>query len=857
MFARSRSKPQWAAIRILLLSGIIGAPAYAEDLADYSPKVQSLLKQLTLDEKLSLTVEARDPLTGMQPGYTRGVPRLNLPPLRWVDGPGGIDGRFETTSLPQPIALAASFNRELAYDYGAVQGRETRATNMDVFLGPMVNLARLPNWGRNATGQGEDPLLNAEITYPQVKGIQDAGTIASVKHYIIYNQNEGVDSDGHQKTGNDFVVDQRTMHEIYLSGFEAGVRGGAGSMMAAYSKVNGLQNADNPDTLQRILRKELGFKGLVESDWGANHSTLSMAHGLDVEFSGLFIGLPRPLYFGEPLKKAIADGQVPAAALDLAVAHVLTAMEGIGVLDHKRPPPPDHIDYARDGEVALKTAEQGAVLLKNDGILPLSGKALGALALIGPTAGQLAANPGFGSAGGIAERKVPPADALRRLPGAQVVFAPGQNLTGEPVPASVLTAEDGGQGLSRIPADGSPITLDPTVDFTGPRALPAGRAFVWKGTLRAPSTGDYVLMAQGWGGSGALSVNGKTVTRFAFAAFGGAPKKTSSLLPTTDDLDNGRGAIRLEAGKTYTIELSAQAWTDQPLQVRLNWTTPEMRRQQVDAAVAAAKAADTAVVFAWQRAGEQGDPEKDLQLPDDQNALIEAVASANPNTVVLLTSGAIQMPWLNKVRAVMEVWFPGQEGGTAIAELLSGKVNPSGKLPITFPAKMADTPARAPGHPERYAGVDGRVVYSEGVFVGYRWYDQNKLEPLFPFGHGLSYTQFRYSGLSAKRSADGVAVSFTLSNTGPRAGAEVAQVYVGPPARSPVPMPPKQLAGFERVELAPGQSKVVTIQIPKRQLSYWSEKDSGWRVAGGERPIYVASSSRDVRLRGSSIVPAK
>jgi beta-glucosidase len=843
------------AAAVLLVAG----PLHAQSIDGYSPRVRQLLQQLTLDEKVALTEQATDPVAGGQAGYTPGIPRLDIPPLRWVDGPGGIDDRYDTTSLPQPIALSASFDRQLAYDYGAVEGQETRATHNDVFLGPMVNIARLPNWGRNATSQGEDPYLAAQMAFAQVQAIEAQGVIASTKHYLAYNQAKNIDSDAHQRPGSDFVVDDRTLHEIYLPAFESAVRAGTGSIMAAYSMLNGHQNADNLDTLQHILRGELGFKGLIESDWGANHSTGSIDSGLDVEFSGTgTTGQPRQRYFGPMLKAAILSGKVSPAALDRAVADVLTAMDGVGMLDHRRMPAPDSIDVTHDAAVALRVAEESAVLLKNDAGLPLSEAALDDLVMIGPTAGQLVANPGFGSSEGLDARKVSPLTALRRLvgPAGHIRYERGQDLTGSPIPASVLTPESGaGRGLTRIPADGSPQSVDATLDFAGSRALPVARAYTWRGTLRVASSGDYTLMIQGWGGGSVLSVDGKPIARCGIAPFGGLPKKTSSLLPTTDHLDNGRTDVYLQAGRLYPILVSSQGWADQPLQVRLSWVTPQMRQQQIDAAVSAARAARAAVVFAWQRAGEQADPEKDLLLPDDQNALIEAVAAVNPDTIVVLTSGPVQMPWLPKVRAVLEVWFGGQEGGTATAELLTGKVDPSGKLPITFPARMADTPAAAPGHPERYAGVDGKVVYSEGVLVGYRWYDQHKLVPLFPFGYGLSYTKFRYSDLQVRPAGDTVQVSFKLSNIGTVAGSEIAQVYVGPPARPPVPMAPRQLSGFERVQLAPGQTRTVRMQIAARRFEYWSSSDQRWRLAAGVRPLYVGSSSRDIRLTGRLRLP--
>src|SRR5579871_440831 len=490
-------------LRLIILSAgvlAVAGPLQAQSPYDASPRVQQLLQQLTLDEKIALTEQASDPVAGREAGYTPGVPRLGIPPLRWVDGPGGVDDRHDTTSLPQPIALAATFDRKLAYDYGSVEGQETRATHNDVFLGPMVNIARLPNWGRNATAHGEDPYLNAEVTFPQVQGIQAQGAIASTKHYIAYNQARNIDSNAHQRTGSDFVVDERTLHEIYLPGFESGVRAGTGSIMSAYSILNGHQNSDNAATLQGMLRGELGFKGMVESDWGANHSTESIVHGLDVEFSGIPLTGPRPpTYFGAKLKAAILAGQIPQAALDGAVAHVLTAMDEIGMLDHRRVPAPAAIDVPRDAAVALQVAEESAVLLKNDAVLPLSNATLSDVVMIGPTAGQLVANPGFGSSEGLDARKVSPLEALRRIagPAAHVGYARGQDLTGAPIPASVLAPEGAtGMGLMRIPGDGSPQSVDATLDFTGSNALSEARAYSWRGTLKVDSSGDYTLMIQ-------------------------------------------------------------------------------------------------------------------------------------------------------------------------------------------------------------------------------------------------------------------------------------------------------------------------------------------------------------------------
>jgi beta-glucosidase len=824
-----------------------GAYAQAPE-ENLSARVLDLISRMTIEEKLNMTQGQPDIIDQEQPGYTPGVPRLGIPPLRWVDGPGGIDNLYEATSLPQPISLASTFDPALAYRYGVINGRETRATNMDVFLGPMVNIARIPNWGRNATSMGEDPYLMAVMAAPIVKGIQEQGVIASTKHFVGNNQAEGVDSNRHEVIDNDFVIDLRTLHEIYLSGFESAVDAGTGSIMTAYNQTNGYPNAGNPDTLNGILRGELGFRGFVESDWGAVHSTDSILKGLDAEFTGYGIFNKKTLYFGDALRAAIDEGTVPIAALDRSVGRILSVIERMGMLDHTRVPGPEAIEIEAGAEVARLVAERGTVLLANDGILPLREEALQSLALIGPTAGQLAANPGFGSALGITERKISPLDAMRGA-GANVTHARGQNLHGEPIPATYVMPTGGnGRGFMRIPQNGTAVSVDPAIDFTGDNALPFGRAYTWRGTLTVPETGEYVLMTQSWGGRSELFVDGEVASRSAYPFFGGAAKKTSSLLPTPDGLDNGRAVMQLEANRAYEIEVQAQAWADDELQVRLNWYTPEMRRADMQAAVDAARSSHTAVVFAWQRAGEQADPDASLRLPEHQDELIEAVINANPNTVVLLTSGPVQMPWLEDARAVMEIWYPGQEGGLAIADLLTGRANPSGKLPITFPREITDSPAFAPGHPERYLGVDDEVRYTEGIFVGYRWFDEQDIEPLFPFGHGLSYTNFGYSDLEVLPSVEGLEVRFSLTNTGGVAGAEVPQVYVSRPDSTPVPMAVRALAGFERVELAPGETREIVLQVSRRQMSYWNVDARSWEFVPGERTIWVGSSSRDLRL---------
>jgi beta-glucosidase len=832
------------------------ASAAAAAPAPLSPQVKQLISRMTLDEKLAMFIGKPAPVSIGEAGYAPGVPRLDVPPLRLVNGPTGIEDQFETTGLPVGIALAATFDQRLARRFGQVSGWDARATGADVVLGPQVDINRIPNWGRNVTAFSEDPLLAGRMGVAEISGIQATGTMATVKHFIGYSSN----TPGGNET--DISIDERTLHEIYLPGFEAALRAGVASSMIAYAHVNGFWSTENRYNLTQVQRDEIGWNGFSMSDWGAIHSTApAFKAGMDMEMPGYGVlgqPNPRPHYFGDTLKTAIQAGEASEADVDRSVARILTQMQRFGMLaGGKRIPAPKAIDIPAEAAIARAIGADGAVLLKNDAsALPLKGKALGSLAVIGATGGQVAVGPGNGRAFGFEAREISPLEALRR-DGAKAVYAVGDDQTGLAVPASALKSDDGAAGLTRRPAAG-PAGLDPALDFVGARALPAKTNATWTGTLTAPETGDYTLMVQSWGGSAVLKLDGKQVASSAKVPFHGAPKKWTSLLPTTDGLDNGQAPMKLEAGKTYKLAIEEMGDTDNPVQIRLAWVTPEARRKAVADAVAAARSADTVVMFAWGRSGELVNPEDNLLLPGGQNALIEAVAEANPNTVVVLnTGGPVRMPWLAKVKAVVEMWFPGQEGGWATADILTGKVNPGGKLPITFPRRFEETLVMEPGHPERYAGVGGKLAFTEGVFVGYRWYDDRKVEPLFPFGYGLSYTRFAYSGLKAAPGRGGVDVTFTVSNIGPVKGAEAPQVYIGAPAKAAVPMPPKALAGFDKIELAPGQAKTVTIHVPGRQFAYWSVERKAWVAADSVRPVYVGASSRDIRLSGTVAVAGR
>ncbi len=819
--------------------------------AQFSPRVRSLLEAMTLAEKANLITGANDPEYSGQSGYAPGVPRLNVPPLRWGNGPVGIEVEGDATAIPGGLPLAATFDTDLSRRVGILLGREARALSVDVLNGPQLDVARNPLWGRNSTSLGEDPLLAGRLGAAQVEGIQAQGVMATPKHFFGYTQRQYVRSSTRQNAiPYDFIIDSRALREIYLPSFEAAAKAGTASFMASHMIVNGVYGSENKFHLTDILRDELGWDGFVVSDWHGTHSSYSLVAGVDVEMPGYGIeGAPRrPYYFGDKLLAEVEAGRIAPALVDRAAGRLLAQMEKFGFLDGTRVQRPNVVDVEAGAQLAREVATEGAVLLKNDGILPLRLQRNSAPALIGPTAGQLAVGAGGGRAYGFEAREISPLAAMRRM-APRTVYSIGDSLTGEAIPTTALAPRSGnGSGLARTSKAG--VSIDRTLDFVADKALPARTEASWTGTLSVPETGTYLLMIQSWGGVAAVKVDGVQKAASAEVGTHGFARKWTSLTPTTDGLDNGQVTMRLEALRPYQIDVQAKGTGDAPVQVRLAWVTPQMRRTHIADAARVAREAEAAVVFAWAESGEDVDADARLTLPNDQDELIEAVAAANPNTVVVLNSGGpVRMPWLSRVRAILLTWYPGQEGGWATADLLTGRANPGGRLPISFPVNMEDTPTGDPKHPERSVGVDRKVIQSEGLFIGYRHFDRNDITPLFPFGHGLSYTQFAYSDLKIGETEGGMDVEFTVKNTGSRAGAEIPQIYLGAP-ESDVPMPPKALAGFTRVELAAGKADRVRVHVPDRQLAYWSVEERNWIKPAGPRPIYVGASSRDIRLSG-------
>ena len=851
-------------------------------------RVDNLIGEMTLDEKLTLLEGAQEAASTNQyeAGYLPGIPRLGIPSLRLADGPPGVATRRPSVGMTSTMGVAATFSQRDAYLNGMVIGRDARALGVDVVLEPFVNIDRDPVWSRAFNTFGEDPLLTGQTGAGEISGIQGQGTMAMVKHFIAY--------DG----ANNVVVDEQTLHEIYLEPFADAINAGVASVMCSYNTINvvpttpatggtaGPYSCGNSQTLTGILRGELGFRGFVTSDWGANKATSFINAGLDMEMPGTGFGDILPTYFSAAdLKAAIAAGTVSMATINAAVGHILYEMDRFGLLSghskHNVTPEPVNADE----QVVQQTAQDAATLLKNDSsALPLSGADLSNLALIGPGAGQtIAVGQAGENAAGIVSRQTGTyqvlQQALRHDPAAHFTYAVGDDMTGTPVPASALS--HGGQpGLLRTNTGDSTSSVVPQLDNTSSngQALAAGSSWTWTGDLNVPVAGSYWINLGLLGAGGSISLDGTQIARTGFIN-GTAPRYgvlrpgDNSVVPTTDGLDNLRTQLNLGAGAhTLTVTVAADVSGD-PVQARLNWVTPAQQQANTDAAVAAARHAKTAVVFAWSTGA------LDTPLPDGQDQLIADVAAANPDTIVVLnTSDPVAMPWLSSVKAVLEMWYPGDTGGYATANVLLGHTDPAGRLPFTWPAALDQGVANQPAtHPERTSnGVDATgkycpnpgpggpfgasctTTYTEGIHVGYRWYDQQHQTPLYPFGYGLSYTQFGYSGLRATPARDGgVDVAFQVTNTGSVTGDEVPQVYLGAPASPPagVAFVDRALAAYGRITLRPGQTQTVTLHIPARQLQYWDTQSGRWVTVTGQRPLYIASNERTTQLTTTITIP--
>ncbi|MET9952725.1 glycoside hydrolase family 3 C-terminal domain-containing protein [Streptomyces sp. NPDC006339] len=788
------------------------APAAGERVAD-------LLARLTLDEKTALLHGATDPEGLGQAGYVPGVPRLGIPPLRLADGPAGVRVRATATALPAPVMLAAAFDPGLARAYGRVIGHEGRALGQDVLLSPMVNLIRTPYAGRNFETFSEDPLLSADLVAEEIRGIQAEGLIATVKHLALNNQER-------DRRFVDVRAGRQTLHETELRGFEAAVAAGVGTVMAAYNKVDGAYATENRTLLTDILRDRWGFDGWVMSDWGAVHSTgPALTAGCDME-------MPGGAHYGAALRRAVREGRIDEAVVDTAVRRILSVRERFGLLDEQTAARPER-DARAGARLALRVATAGATLLRNEGgALPLTGRAARSIAVIGPT-GSVPFVSGGGSAHVVPDAATSPLDALRARAGdrATVTYALGEDVQGRAL------ADAGARTEPARPLD--------------PVDVAADGIWTYEGTLTTTADDDWSFFVHYGGRRPTVTLDGEDLFGAGVATYytGGIGGRAA------DGLTVRRADRRLSAGP-HRITVTAQGGAEGQ-RFRLRAANGATRSADVAEAVAAARAAHSTVLFAYEDATE-GRDRTSLALPGRQEALIRAVTAANPRTTVVLnTSSAVTMPWLADTAAVLQMYYPGQEGGPATAAVLFGDVDPGGRLTQTFPLTEDAHPTA--GDPRRYPGVNGVEEYSEGIHVGHRWYDAEGVTPLFPFGHGLSYTTFAYERLGAVPVGDGLHVGFTVVNTGRRTGIEVAQVYVGPSpdlAALGIDQPHRLLAGYRRLRLAPGERRRVTIRVAARTLSSWDEARQRWVLGTGRRHVWAGASSRVLPLRAEAVVGA-
>lgn len=795
-----------------------------------------LLGRMTLDEKVAQ-------LSGVNFMDLPANGRLGIPALRMTDGPLGVrTGSWDkVTAFPAGIMMASSFSPELVGRAAAAMGEETLALGKDMLLGPCVNIARVPQGGRNFESYGEDPWLASRLAEAYVSGLQSRRVLASVKHYALNNQET-------ERMRINVRASERTMREIYLPAFEAAIRAGVWSVMAAYNKVNGYHASGNNDLLNRILKEDWGFKGFVVSDWNATHGTVEAANGgLDAEMpSGKFFG-------GGKLQQAVSSGTVAEAVVDDKARRILRAMIGGGVFDRRSSgrPSTDVLNSPEHRALSLEAAQKGIVLLKNDGILPLDGR-VRTVAVLGP--GAAAYCSGGGSSQVMAAYPVTALEGLRSRagPGLRINHEPGVKMPGgiTPISAQWLSPPPGkGGGIERglyaeyynnAGLNGKPVVtrVDPQISFFWGNGSPwqdvnADSVSVrWTGILRVPASGDYDIATRADDGT-RLWVDGRLVI---------------------DDWNDHAPAtsisrLRLETGRDHKLKLEYYERTG-GAQVQLGFKDPVSGRMNEAAAVAAK--ADAVIVFAGYSDQLEGEAQDriSMELPEGQDELIETAARVNKNVIVVLQAGSpvLVERWAGKVKAIVQAWYPGGEGGNAIADVLLGHVNPSGKLPVTWPKRWEDSPAFG-----NYPGSYGVVDYAEGIYAGYRYFDKKRIAPRFPFGHGLSYTSFKYSALEVKMLNDSslepeAEVSLDIKNTGRAVGAEVVQLYVSDTSPA-VERPEAELKSFLRVELAPGEKKRVTFRLDKSAFSFYDENLHAWRAAPGSFELRVGSSSRDMRLK--------
>jgi beta-glucosidase len=826
-----------------------------QEIDTVDPKIQvrvnGLLEKMTVAEKVAL-------LSGADFWNTVAIERLAIPSIQVTDGPNGVrsNNSDPTTLFPVGVAMASTWNPTLIQNAAAAMGRETRAMGAHVLLGPNVNIQRVPLAGRNFEAYSEDPYLSAEIGLGFVLGVQSENIGTSLKHFVANNQE-------HMRRTGSSNMDQRTLREIYMPAFEKIVKQAKPwTVMAAYNKVNGVFMTENKTLLQDVLKEEWGFNGVVVSDWGALHTTaLALDAGLDLE-------MPGPAkHYGAELLAAIEQGDVDVNSLNNSVKRLLTLVIKTGAMDTgtsvTQASVNSEVNSLAHQRLSQQVAEEAITLLKNEkNLLPLNLKNITSMAVIGPNA-DAAIIQGGGSSQVVPFQQTTPLEGLQALLGETVKITYAQGVDNEPEPATLdarLLSPDkqrtqqglrleyfGNQDFSGTPVFVSTDSHFSKLGFADEIPAAAKNRFSarWQGYFWPKVSGRYEFELVHLS-SATLTIDGQEIINDSL------DKEHTGFLEFLN-IGARKAGIELTAGVAYPFKLDYVAGkTPVPLNLlRLASRSPS---GEFSEAVKLAKESDVAVVFIGvsTTSESEGRDRADLALFGKQNALLEAVLKVNKNTIVVLNNGApLAMPWIDQASTVIEAWLPGQEGGHAIANVLFGHTNPSGKLPVSFPKRLQDNPSYL-----NYPG-DQDANYGEGIFVGYRYYDKKDITPLFPFGHGLSYTHFNYSDLTLSNAVfdtEALQVSINIKNTGAMAGKEVVQLYIQD-NESKVVRPIKELKGFNKVSLRPGELKKITFTLTKRDLSYFDVHSQAWRADAGKFTVLVGSSSRDIRQKVSFQLP--
>jgi beta-glucosidase len=819
------------AVLVLSLAQYVVGQTTTSSADEIEKRVDVLLGKMTLDEKITL-------LGGVDDFYIRPVERLGIRALRMSDGPLGVHDYGPTTAYPAGIALAASWDTELAQRVGTMMGKDARARGVHFILAPGMNIYRAPMNGRNFEYLGEDPYLAARMAVSLIQGIQAQGVIATAKHFAANNQEYG-------RMDHSSDVDERTLREIYLPAFEASVKEAkVGAIMDAYNLVNGVYMTQNEYLNTTVARKQWGFDGIMMSDWGATHDGIAAANG------GLDLEMPSAAFMNkQTLLPAIQRGEVSVATIDDKVRHILRKAMQFGFYDREQTDASVPV-YSQEGrEAALEEARSGMVLLKNERhLLPLDRTKIKTIAVLGPDA-----YPAVIGGGGSSLTK--PFNSVSYMEGisnylgknARVLYsveaAPLDAIANQ---TEFVTVPGGPRGLKaeyfnndELQGEPALVRTDERVDFRWGEGSYADNGPVdhfsvrWAGYFVPKMDDDYKFYVSADDGVRLYINDERVIDDWQRHA------ETLDIYST-----------HLEPGKTYKIRLE---YFENVGTATVRFGIAAATQALGAETKALASKADAVVLcvgFDPSTESEGGD--RTFRLPGGQDALIQQILEVNKNVIVVLTAGGnVDMThWIDQVPALLHAWYPGQEGGTALAQILFGEVNPSGKLPASFERRWEDNASFASYYPKK---GDKRVEYKEGIFIGYRHFDRAPVKPLFPFGYGLSYTTFQYSNLkvtplSADLSAP-ITVSFNVKNMGLREGAEVAEVYVGD-SHASVPRPVKELKGFAKVHLRSGETKRVSVSLDRRAFSFYDVEKNNWKAEPGKFSILVGSSSEKIELQG-------